>query len=87
MGITRGADRDLRDLMRQTGIDLSDLPPIMDTRQVAALLGSSADALAQNRYSHPETAIPYVRFGRLIRYLRVDVIEYLIANRVGGVGL
>ena len=81
---TTCVERDLKDLLHHLGVDLADLPPIMNTAQVATLIGSTPDAVAQNRYTHPETAIPWVKCGRLVRYLRVDVVNYLIANRHGG---
>ena len=81
---TSRTDRDLKDVVRQTSITLADLPPIMDSRQVAVLRGISVDALDQRRHDYPEKAIPFIRFGRLIRYLKADVISYLVTNRTDG---
>lgn len=69
-------------LLRQTGIDLSALPPIMSTEQLASVLGITPGALAQDRYR--TAGIPYVKIGRRVRYLRADVCWYLIAHRTGG---
>lgn len=58
------------------------LPPVAESRHVAALIGTSEAALAQERYQHK--GIPYTKCGRRVRYLRSDVIEFLAANRVQG---
>lgn len=76
-------DAGLEELLRQTGIDLSNLAPILTARELAPVLGLTADALAQDRYRG--VGIPYVVIGRRrIRYLRADVCRYLIAHRSGG---
>lgn len=58
------------------------LPPVAESRHVAALIGTSEAALAQERYQHK--GIPHTKIGRRVRYLRSDVIEFLAANRVQG---
>ncbi|MGP4058880.1 helix-turn-helix domain-containing protein [Mycobacterium sp. 4D054] len=50
--------------------------------QVAQVVQTSVDALAQDRYRR--RGIPYVKIGGRVRYLREDVLAYLAANRVGG---
>ncbi len=71
----------IADLLRQNGIDLAPLPAIMDTRQLASVLGMTPGALAQDRYR--SDGIPYVKIGRRVRYLRSDVCRYLIEHRSG----
>lgn len=63
-------------------IGQSDLPPVATPGQVATLIHSTPDALAQDRYRR--RGIPYVKIGGRVRYLREDVLAYLAANRVGG---
>lgn len=76
------AEADIQEVIRQTGIDLSALPPVMSSDQLARVLGISVGALAQDRYRR--SGIPYVKIGRRVRYLRTDVCRYLIAHRTGG---
>jgi hypothetical protein len=64
-----------------TGVDLEGLPPIMTTEQLAPVLRMSADALAQDRYRRDGKGIPFTRIGNRIRYLKADVLGYLIENR------
>ncbi len=75
------ADEALAELLRQTNIDLSALPPIMDTVQLAPVLNTTPAALAQDRYRGG--GIPFVKIGRRVRYLRADVCRYLIGHRSG----
>ncbi|MFA7509461.1 MAG: helix-turn-helix domain-containing protein [Mycolicibacterium vanbaalenii] len=63
-------------------IAADDLPPIATAAQVAKVVQTSSDALAQDRYRR--RGIPYVKIGGRVRYLRDDVIAYLTANRIGG---
>ena len=67
------------DLLTETGVDLAHLPPIATAKEVAALLQTSEASLAQDRYLG--RGIPYIKHGRLVRYLRADVARYLAANR------
>jgi hypothetical protein len=53
----------LAELLQQTGIDLSTLPPVMSTNQLAPALGITSEALAQDRYRG--CGIPYVKWGRV----------------------
>lgn len=54
---------------------------VMTAKQLAAELGISEASLAQDRYKG--TGIPFVKVGnRRVRYLRVDVMAYLHANRM-----
>jgi hypothetical protein len=59
-----------------------DLPAIATAVQVAKVVQTSVDALAQDRYRG--RGIPHVKIGGRVRYLREDVLAYLTANRVGG---
>jgi hypothetical protein len=76
------ADANLAELLRLTGIDLSGLPPVMTTQQLALVLDVTSAALAQDRYRGG--GIPYVKFGRRVRYMRADVARYLVTHRTGG---
>jgi hypothetical protein len=59
-----------------------DLPSVAKSEQVAGVLQTTAEALAQDRYRR--RGIPYVKIGGRVRYLREDVLGYLAANRVDG---
>jgi hypothetical protein len=74
-------DARVKDLLQQTGIDLSALPPVMSTAQLAPGLGITPGALAQDR--HRSGGVAYVKIERRVRYLRADVCHYLIANPSG----
>jgi hypothetical protein len=78
------ADAGLAKLLRQTGTDLSTIPAVMNTKQLAPVLGTTPAALAQDRYRR--RGIPYVKVGRRVRYLRADVCRYLIEHRRGDDG-
>jgi hypothetical protein len=58
------------------------LPHVSKSEQVAVVVQTTVDALAQDRYRRK--GIPYVKIGGRVRYLRDDVLAYLAANRVGG---
>ena len=75
-------DTELSRLFIDTGIDLSTLPAIATARELAPVMGTTEAALAQDRYRRG--GIPYVKFGRRVRYLRADVARYLAAHRTGG---
>ena len=57
-----------------------ELPPIATPPQVAAILQTTVDALAQDRYRR--RGVPWTKVGGRVRYLREDVIAYLAAHRV-----
>ncbi len=73
------AEAELRTLYAETGIDLSELPPVITPSELAPVIRSTVDALAQDRYR--QTGIPYVKLGRRVRYMRADVARYLMAHR------
>jgi hypothetical protein len=68
-------------LLEKAEIDLAELPPIMNTEQLALILGMTTAALAQDRHIGA-SKIPYTKIGRKVRYLRSDVIDYLLAHRL-----
>ena len=74
-------DTELSKLFVDTGIDLSTLQPISTPAELAPVMRTTEAALAQDRYRR--RGIPYVKFGRRVRYLRADVARYLAANRNG----
>lgn len=75
------AEAELTKLYVDTGIDLSQLSPVMTGAQLAPVLGTTENALANDRYR--KRGIPYIKYEKRVRYLRVDVARYLIANRRG----
>jgi hypothetical protein len=75
-------ESELLALYQETGVEFSELPPIMTAQQVAPLLGMTVDALSQDRVGG-NPIIPYVKCGRRVRYLRSDLIRFLLANRIG----
>jgi hypothetical protein len=75
-------ESELLALYRETGFDFSELPPIMTAQQLAPVLSMTVDALSQDRVGG-NPIIPYVKLGRRVRYLRSDLIRYLLANRIG----
>lgn len=78
---TAVAADELAQLYSDTGIDLSALPPICTPEELAPVIRTTVGALANERYRR--VGIPYIRHGRRIRYLRVDVARFLAANRSG----
>lgn len=78
---TQGSE--IAELYRQTGIDLSILPPVSTAQELAPVIRTTPGSLAQDRYRGG--GIPYVVVGRRrVRYLRADVCRYLIEHRTGG---
>lgn len=59
-----------------------DLPALATPAQVAAMMQTTVDALAQDRYRR--RGLPWIKVAGRVRYSRVDVIAFLTANRVGG---
>jgi hypothetical protein len=57
-----------------------ELPPIATAPQVAAVLQTTVDALAQDRYRR--RGVPWTKVGGRVRYLREDVVAHLAAHRV-----
>jgi hypothetical protein len=73
---------DATQLTAETGIDLTELPPVATPDELARILKTTPAALAQERYRR--VGIPYVKWGSRIRYLRADVARYLADNRRQG---
>ena len=63
-------------------IALDDLPQLATPSQLAAVLQTTVDSLAQDRYRR--RGVPWTKVGGRVRYLREDVLNYLSANRIGG---
>ena len=63
-------------------IALDDLPPLATPSQLAAVLQTTVDSLAQDRYRR--RGVPWTKVGGRVRYLREDVLNYLNANRIVG---
>lgn len=59
-----------------------DLPALATPAQVAAIMQTTVDALAQDRYRR--RGLPWIKVSGRVRYARADVIAYLAANRIGG---
>jgi hypothetical protein len=77
------AEIEMTKLYNDTGIDLSPLPAVMTPAELAPVMRTSVGALATDRYR--KRGIPFVHYGRRVRYLKVDVARYLAANRTTGV--
>jgi hypothetical protein len=73
---------ELANIFNDTGIDVSVLPAIARPRELAAALGVTEAALAQDRYRR--CGIPYIKLGQRVRYLRADVARFLMNHRNGG---
>jgi hypothetical protein len=58
----------------------AELPDVATPKQTADYVGSTVQALAQDRYLN--RGLPYCRYGGRIRYLRQDVLHYMADNRV-----
>ncbi|WP_230865130.1 DNA-binding protein [Mycobacterium canetti] len=58
------------------------LPHVAKAEQVAVVLQTTPDALAQDRYRR--RGVPWVKIGGRVRYLRADVLKFLADNRIGG---
>ncbi|CAN3126258.1 DNA-binding protein [Mycobacterium sp. smrl_JER01] len=63
-------------------IAADDLPALATPAQVAAVMQTTVDALAQDRYRR--RGLPWIKVSGRVRYARVDVLAYLAANRIGG---
>lgn len=60
-----------------------DPPEIMLPHEVAELLRTTTNSLAQDRYLR--RGVPYIKAGRRILYARADVLDYLTGNKKGAV--
>lgn len=59
-------------------IDLGELPPLLNPAEVAQLLRTSENSLAQDRYLG--RGLPFIKHGRRVLYAKASVLEYLDAN-------
>ena len=57
------------------------LPSLATAAQVAAVLQTTVDGLAQDRYRR--RGLPFVKIGGRVRYWRVDIATYLAAQQNG----
>lgn len=57
------------------------LPHIAKAEQVAAVVQTTPESLAQDRYRR--RGIPWTKVAGRVRYLRADVLKYLAENRTG----
>jgi hypothetical protein len=58
---------------------LDELPNLLTPPELAGLLRTTANSLAQDRYLG--RGVPFVRHGRKVLYACVDVVTYLENNR------
>lgn len=54
------------------------------TKQVAFLLAVSVSALEKGRVGVGHINPPFHRFGKTVRYLESEVLEWATSNRMGG---
>lgn len=58
-------------------LTLTELPEVATAADIALVFQTTEDALAQDRYLR--RGLPYIKFGRRVRYLKADVLAYLAA--------
>jgi hypothetical protein len=58
---------------------LDELPTLLTPPELARLLRTTTNSLAQDRYLG--RGVPFVRHGRKVLYSRADVASYLEGNR------
>lgn len=56
---------------------LTELPEIATPADVAQVFQTTENALAQDRYL--QRGLPYIKYGRRVRYLKADIQAYLAA--------
>jgi len=59
---------------------MSEIPQYLDERQVARMIGRAVQTLRNDR--HKGQGLPYVKFGRLVRYSVRDVHVFMESHRV-----
>jgi excisionase family DNA binding protein len=62
-------------------IAIKESSPLLTTEQAAALLGMKPKTLIKWRFDK-SVALPYVHFGRSVRYKQSDVDKFVAANTV-----
>lgn len=55
---------------------------VLTAKQVAQMVHTTEASLAQDRYRG--VGLPYTKINRRVRYLKSDVMAYLVQHRVGG---
>ena len=58
-------------------LTLTELPEVATAADIARVFQTTEDALAQDRYLR--RGLPYIKFGRRVRYLKADILVYLAA--------
>lgn len=66
--------------MPEISVPLELLPPVATPKHVAILLDTTEGSLSQDRYLG--RGIPFVKYGKRVRYLREDVLDFLQRNRM-----
>ena len=61
-------------------MDQIDLPEVLTPPELAAFMRTTTTSLAQDRYTG--RGVPYVKFGKRVRYMRSDVLAFLASNRM-----
>lgn len=56
-----------------------ELPEVMTPAELAEYLRTTTASLSQDRYLGQ--GVPFVKYGKRVRYMRQDVLDYLAANR------
>lgn len=56
-----------------------DLPALLTPAEVAHFMRTTTNSLAQDRYLG--RGVPFLKHGRKVLYLRIDVLAYLERNR------
>ena len=92
MNVTAHTDEQLEDLIarviRRVQAEGEVLPPgpeIMTEEEMAEMFRRSPKALRDIRLRHPETAPPYFKIGREIRYCRKAVSRWILnGGKLGG---
>jgi predicted DNA-binding transcriptional regulator AlpA len=54
---------------------------LLDTNEVSKILGLSCKSLANSRYKGCGLKIPYIKIGKLVRYKRSDIENYIEGHR------
>ena len=62
-------------------MDIESLPAIIPPPLLAEFLHTTKGRLAQDRYLG--RGVPYVKFGKNVRYMKADLLKYLQSNRIG----
>ena len=58
-------------------LTLNDLPDVATPVDVARVMQTTTNALAQDRFL--KRGLPYIKYGSRVRYLKADILVYLAA--------